>query len=388
MYFKPYLDGDGIHLPTYEDRMSELLDRYRAIFGQDVYTGEDSPDYQLLSIFAKALDDMGDMMIDVFNSRNPAYAVGQALDILLPMAGISRLPATYSQVMLELEGEAGTTIPKGSIVGDESGNMWEIPEETTFSDGKTNVQAWCTQTGPIKAAAGTITSIQTPAENWVSATNPEDAIPGSSQETDESARIRYNAAMQNTGKSTLEVLRAHLLELQGVESVVIRENSTGSTVDGQEAHSVCCAVKGGSAADIAKCIYLYKGVGVATSGTKTGTYTDENGETYTIHYNEIADVDIYINIYYMEQTGFSETILDQIKNAVVTKVNSLKPTDKLIVATLFADVMSLTDASHPTYVCTSIEGGRVNQSEETIIDPGAFAQIRISPENVHFIEVV
>ena len=59
-YFSPYIDGSGGHMPTYEDRLDELVSSYRSIFGVDSELSESVPDYQLLSIFAKALDDTSD----------------------------------------------------------------------------------------------------------------------------------------------------------------------------------------------------------------------------------------------------------------------------------------------------------------------------------------
>ena len=89
-YFAPYIDESGIHMPTYEDRLSDLCDKYRSIFGQDAVLDPAVPDYQLLSVFAKALDDTSAYVLSAYNSRNPAYATGQALDLLLPLYGISR----------------------------------------------------------------------------------------------------------------------------------------------------------------------------------------------------------------------------------------------------------------------------------------------------------
>ena len=34
-YFAPYIDGTGIHMPTYEDRLEDLTEAYRTIFGID-----------------------------------------------------------------------------------------------------------------------------------------------------------------------------------------------------------------------------------------------------------------------------------------------------------------------------------------------------------------
>ena len=89
-YFAPYIDASGLHLPTYEDRLEELTGAYRSIFGIESELSASVPDYQLLSVFAKALDDVSALVLQDYNSRNPAYATGQALDLLLPQYGITR----------------------------------------------------------------------------------------------------------------------------------------------------------------------------------------------------------------------------------------------------------------------------------------------------------
>ena len=91
-YFPPYIDASGIHLPTYEDRLQDLCSAYRSIFGQEAELSPAVPDYQLLSVFAKALDDTSALVLQAYNSRNPLYASGQALDLLLPLYGIARQP--------------------------------------------------------------------------------------------------------------------------------------------------------------------------------------------------------------------------------------------------------------------------------------------------------
>ena len=90
-YFAPYIDDTGIHMPTYEDRLQDLLAAYRSIFGLDARLTPEVPDYQLLSVFAKALDDASALAVDAFNSRNPFYARGAGLDLLLPQFGLTRL---------------------------------------------------------------------------------------------------------------------------------------------------------------------------------------------------------------------------------------------------------------------------------------------------------
>ena len=89
-YFAPYIDGTGVHMPTYEDRLEDLVTAYRNIFGVEAELSASVPDYQLLSVFAKALDDTSALVVQDFNSRNPMLASGAALDLLLPQYGMVR----------------------------------------------------------------------------------------------------------------------------------------------------------------------------------------------------------------------------------------------------------------------------------------------------------
>ena len=113
-YFAPYIDGSGLHMPTYEDRLSALTENYRAIFGLDSELSESVPDYQLLSVFARSLDDASSLVLSAFHQMNPMYASGQALDLVLPQYGISRLPgetdaAVRSRIVTALAGNGRDT---------------------------------------------------------------------------------------------------------------------------------------------------------------------------------------------------------------------------------------------------------------------------------------
>ncbi len=89
-YFAPYLDGKGIHLPTYEDRLASLCEAYRSIYGAEAELSAPVQDYQLLSVFAKALDDVSALTLKAFNACNPMYATGTDLDLLLPLYNMTR----------------------------------------------------------------------------------------------------------------------------------------------------------------------------------------------------------------------------------------------------------------------------------------------------------
>ena len=91
-YYAPYIDGSGLHLPTYDDRLAELWTRYCEIFGVDPALSASASDYQLLAAFARRLDDVSSLIRQAYESRNPLTASGHWLDLLLPQYGLVRNP--------------------------------------------------------------------------------------------------------------------------------------------------------------------------------------------------------------------------------------------------------------------------------------------------------
>ena len=112
-YFPPYIDAAGLHMPTYEDRLSALCESYRAIFGMDSELSESVPDYQLLSVFARSLDDASALVLSAFHQMNPMYSWLVRWADLLPQYGLSRLPgetdaAVRSRIVTGLAGNGRT----------------------------------------------------------------------------------------------------------------------------------------------------------------------------------------------------------------------------------------------------------------------------------------
>ena len=161
-YFEPYIDAEGIHIATYDDVRDYLIEQYKSIFGSDVYIGQETPDYQMISVFAKCIDDYSALAVDAYNARNPFYAAGNSLDILVELAGIIRRPATYSTAVLTLTGESGTAIDAGKKAIDVSGNLWTIDAGVTIPEaGSVTANATCDTPGAVIAPIGP----RAPAEN-------------------------------------------------------------------------------------------------------------------------------------------------------------------------------------------------------------------------------
>lgn len=79
-YVAPYIDAEGLHLPSFDDRLEALVVTYSTIFGLTPI--EDTPDYQYLVMLARALDDASVLVEQVYHARSLALASGIGLDLV------------------------------------------------------------------------------------------------------------------------------------------------------------------------------------------------------------------------------------------------------------------------------------------------------------------
>lgn len=321
----PTIDATGIHAPQYADILTYLQTQYQAIYGTDVYLGNDSQDGQFLAIIAAAINDSNAAAIAVYNAFSPATAQGNGLSSNVKINGIQRLIATNSSVDITISGVAGTTITNGVVSDDNSTNSWNLPASVTIPNaGTITVTATAQNVGAITAPAGTITKIQTPTYGWQSAINPSDAAPGNPVETDAALRIRQQQSVAIPSQTVLQATTGALQNLTGVSAVMAYENSTGTTdSNGLPAHSVSFVVEGGDAMQIAQTIYAKKTPGCATFGTTSETVYNAAGIPMTINFNRPSQKSIAVAISLHALTGYTSLIAAEIQNAVATYINNL-----------------------------------------------------------------
>ena len=365
-YSAPYLDEGGIHLPDYSDRLNELIAGYKRIFGDDVYIGVDTMDYQLLSLVAACWDDLNSVILDTYASRNPNFASGTALDLLLPLNGIQREQATRSFCTLKLTGVAGRTLESGAQAIDENDHIWEIPTEVTFDEnGAASAVAYCTEAGAISAGIGTISSINTPVTDWISVTNEAEAILGKNVETDAAVRKRRSLSVSLPSRSILAGIRAALLDISGVNSVNVLENETNIAGD-LPPHSICAVVDGGDADEIGRVLWLKKTPGVGTFGDQQVTYIDEFGQSNIMKFFRPTTQNISIRISLRTFAGFDMSLLDTIiPNAITEYINGLDVGESLIVTLLNTVIYNANNATYPVFSVINIEASGDGQTWET-----------------------
>lgn len=151
--------------------------------------------------------------------------------------------------------------------------------------------------GATPAYAGTLTVIETPLSGVDSVTNAADITQGTDIETDAALRLRRIATLANPGKSTVDAIRAHLLEVTDITAARVYENDTDA-VDAysRPAGSLEAVVVGGTTQEIVDIVGADKPAGTQTYGSSSGTYTTTQGQSKTIYFSRPTSVPIYIDL--------------------------------------------------------------------------------------------
>ena len=339
-----YLDASGFHYPDYPTTLSWYEDKYRAVFGADVYLGADSQDGQWIAIQALATFQTMQVMAWVYQ-YSPAYAQGDALSRNVKINGLQRLVPTASTALLTLTGTDGTVVTNG-IAQDTNGVRWALPTPVTITSGTPGqvvVLGTCQVLGAVRALAGTINKIATPTRGWTSVTNGSEAVEGQPVETDAQLRIRQSESTMIPSLSVMEGIVGAVATVDGVGRHRGYENDTNTTDgDGIPGHTIAIVVESGVADEIAQAIAAKKTAGTGTwgpSGDVTGgttvTVFDQYGVPTDINFVYATPVPISVEITYTDLPTFVVETESAIANAVVEYVNGLAIGDDVFLNRLF-----------------------------------------------------
>ena len=384
-YTAPYIDETGMHIPTYNDILEDLCKEYRRIFGEGVYLGQDSPDYQIISAFAEKCNDCNEASLMAYNSRSPAQAVGTGLDGVVAINGIRRKVATRSVCEVTLEGDPDTVIVNGCLA-DKQGNIWDLPATVTIpTSGEITVTATCREAGVVYAEADSITTIMTPTLGWISVINKTEATVGSVNETDAELRARNELSVAMPTRSILDALRGALAALPDVTREVVLENDTDETdALGLPEHSICAVVEGGDEDEIANTIFWKKGPGCYTHGNVEKTVVDTNGNDNTVRFMRPEEQYIKVKVSIKRQVGYDSSCVELIKSSILDYIGSLDIGGTLYVSMLYwAAQNKVSSLQYPGFSITGIQvaldNGELASSDITL----AFNQsARTTPDRI------
>jgi len=374
----------GITAPSQNDILLSLVARARAIFGDDIYLDPDSQDGQLLGIISQAISDANDAVIAAYAHMSPATAIGEGLSSVCRINGVRRAPASNSQVSLFLTGAVGTVIRDGEA-RDTLGQIWLLPSPVTIpGGGSITVTALAKDLGDLRAEPGTVTKINTPTAGWTSVTNATAATPGEPVESDAALRLRQADSVALPARSLLSAIRANILAVDGVTHARVYENATGSTdTNGVTAWSLAPVVAGGDAAEVALAIMNTKPPGIRLFGSTTVNLVDEVGETQAIKFTVPASVTVNCQINLTGLVGYTTSVGDEIKAAIVEHINALAPGEQVYWSRLFKPALLIGSSSSNTYEINTLQIRRgVDAFAQSDVAIGPFELARIAVGNI------
>ena len=290
----PRFTPDGIQVQTFQEIYDELAAGYRAIYGEDINLDADSPDGQRVAIEAQLVLDAQSFGALEYNQRDPDFALGQSLNSIIKLSGITRRPATRSQVDVTVVTDRPLTLPVDYAVEDDLGQGWTTLAVRTLSAGATTVTLFSENFGAVEADPATVTQPVTVVIGVQSVTNPTAATVGIDEEADQDLRVRRNRSLETPQSSSTGRMFTALANLPNVTDVAVYENDTATTdSDGIPAHSLWVVVEGGAVAAIVETMTKNKTGGKGMVGSVTGTFTEPvtrpNGTTFTIVHSMTFD---------------------------------------------------------------------------------------------------
>lgn len=303
------LTSAGIAVESQTNIVAYLVSAYQSIYGPDVNVQSNSPDGQLIGIYAQSISDVLELVLDTYNSFAVDTAYGVRLDQLVALNGLVRIQGTYTlaQVVvtitqaLTIPGLDQTTVP-AFTVSDSAGNQYQL--QTSYVAGSAGTPTLTFQAvdiGQIQTSANTITSIVTPTTGISTVNNPSvsaDVI-GIDEETDSQLKIRQQQSFQLASTGPADALEAALKNLPGIADALVIENDTGSVVGDIQANSVWIILNITSAtgAQIVQAIYSKKPVGCGLSIVAGGydySITRPNGQPFIGYWNLAISQTLYV----------------------------------------------------------------------------------------------
>jgi uncharacterized phage protein gp47/JayE len=316
------IDATGIHAPSFTSIQNYFTTGYQAIYGADVYLGNDSQDGELVGFLSTSYNDVCAQAVACYNSFSPSTAQGVGLSSNVKINNMRRKVPTNSEMDITVVGNAG--IPLTNAVVSDGTNSWTFSTTIPIS-GSIIVTAICNAPGAIVGPPiGTVLTMSTPTNGWQSATVAAATSVGQPVEMDVQLRQRQAVSTETPEQTTVDNLQAQVLALSGVQAVSPYENATSTTdANGVPRNSIAFVVQGGIALQIAQTIQLGKSIGCGTYGTTSETVTDVNGLPQVINFFRPSAVALKVVVTIHPLPGYNSVIGSNIQASIANYLGQL-----------------------------------------------------------------
>lgn len=131
------LDANGLQVASFNEIVAALTASLQAVYGDDINVGPATPDGQNINIFAQAVSDQLETLLDTYNIFFVEAAYGVMLDQLVALNGLARNPGSYTEVFVQVTVSQALTLPGQDAttpftIADDAGNQFQLVESYVF----------------------------------------------------------------------------------------------------------------------------------------------------------------------------------------------------------------------------------------------------------------
>lgn len=330
----PLFDATGLAIPDQSAILAGLLADFRAALGSNFSDATASPGMQLMVALAAVIGAKDDLLLNIVNQVDPAFADGRMQDALARIYYLSRLGPLATTVDCTLSGAAGTVVEAGSLALASDGTIYQSLGQVTIGSGGTVAASFAAITdGPIPCPAGSLNKVYRAVPGWDAITNAADGVLGRNAETRSAFEARRNASVAVNALGVLPSIRAALLQVPDVIDAYAIDNPSGTTLTigtvTIAARSLYVAVVGGTDADVARAIWKKKSPGCGYQGNTTVTVLDTSSgydlpyPSYDVTFQRPAALPIYVAVTLTNSGLVPSDVETQIRNAIVGAFSGL-----------------------------------------------------------------
>jgi uncharacterized phage protein gp47/JayE len=296
---------EGFEIKTQQQIIADLQEAERDGIDPQIEYADEDPLGQLNGILSAPLAELWELAQELYYIIDRENAEDDALENVGALSGVPKGDASKSVAYLTLDIDLGEVVSAGAIVavdGQEEIRFLLVEEQTGEASPLENVRFESENTGPVQAAAGSLTVIVTPFTGWNSATNPADASPGHDVQTNAQYRRSIVEGTARGGGSGVDHVQAQLLQLNDeipgspILDVAVFENTSLVTdANGLPGKSIEALVNDGEMVEdtvIGQAIWDSKTGGARTYGTIETTAIDVNGKTHAVFFSRPEEVPI------------------------------------------------------------------------------------------------
>lgn len=320
------LNQYGYVTTTYAEKRVALEAVFKSAFGDTLVVAPQTPQGNIIDYITTLQDNEDKVGLAIYQQLDYRNATGALLSAIAISKGQPRKSGTRAVITCTF---TSTTQPyviaAGSIFVSTAGNFSFTNEaDISIANTSQSAQLIAVEQGATGLVATNTLSSQAylPSLTNIAITAIQD---GTNKESDANLIDRLTASDTELAQNDVDAIYDKLNRLSDTTRVSVRQNVTGSTVNGIPARGLEANVVGGLDADIATIIFNTIASGTPTSGNVSNTVYDSQGFPQAINFNRPTMIDVWVRVRISSREGAAITgNIPAMQQSTLQYVNSLK----------------------------------------------------------------